>query len=139
MPNQLLSKRFEAFAQESESTSPLYAFLSLTISKDADILALSSHAQQGQPVPNLLFAAVHYLLLQGRDDPLSEYYPSIVSNPKHATYSFESFKNFCNRYKDEIISILQTKLVQTNEVRRCAYLYPSFSYIYNLANKPLAL
>ena len=42
-------------------------------------------------------------------------------------------------YREEIITLLQTKLVQTNEVRRCAYLYPSFSYIFNKVNKPLAL
>lgn len=42
-------------------------------------------------------------------------------------------------YREEIITLLQTKLVQTNEVRRCAYLYPSFNYIFNKVNKPLAL
>lgn len=31
------------------------------------------------------------------------------------------------------------KLVQTNEVRRCAYLYPVFCWIYNKIKKPLSL
>ncbi len=38
-----------------------------------------------------------------------------------------------------MIHLLETRLVQTNEVRRCAYLYPAFCYIYGLAELPLAL
>lgn len=55
------------------------------------------------------------------------------------THSFKHFKNFCKLYRDEIISILKTKLVQTNEVRRCTYLYPSFCYIYDQVKKPVSL
>ncbi len=35
--------------------------------------------------------------------------------------------------------ILKTRLVQTNEVRRCAYLYPAFCTVYEKVQKPLAL
>lgn len=96
-------------------------------------------AREGQPIPNLLFGAVHYLLLNGADHPLKEFYPSIVSNPKSYKQSFKYFKDFCLRYQSEIESIMQSRLVQTNEVRRCAYLYPVFCTIYEKVNKPLAL
>ncbi|QWH18139.1 DUF2332 domain-containing protein [Bacillus mycoides] len=127
-------------ANECKESSPLYEYLSIKISEDEEILTLASYAQPGQPVPNLLLGAVHYLLLKGKDHHLKTYYSSLVENAKtNLDKAFEQFKDFCNEYREEIITLLQTKLVQTNEVRRCAYLYPSFCYIFNKVNKPLAL
>lgn len=138
--NKALSKRFLTFAeQECKGSSSLYEYLSIEISKDETVLALSSHALVGQPVPNLLFGAVHFLLLKGKDHPLKEYYPSLVENPKPFHESFAHFRDFCLTFRDEIISILKTRLVQTNEVRRCAYLYPVFCTIYEKVQRPLAL
>lgn len=135
-----LSKRLFRFAvDECKGASELYEFLSLQIADDEEILQLSSYTQSGQPVPNLLFGAVHYLLLQGKEHELKEYYPSVVYNPRNVKNSFVSFKDFCLKNNEQIIKILQTKLVQTNEVRRCAYLYPAFCYIYEKVKKPLSL
>lgn len=135
-----LSSRFTHFATiECKGISEMYEYLSLEISKDAQILALCSHARSGQPVPNLLFGSVHYLLLQGIEHPLKDFYPSLNADPMPVDQSFVYFKDFCNTYEDEIISLLKSKLVQTNEVRRCAYLYPVFCWIYNQTKKPLSL
>ncbi|KWU62684.1 hypothetical protein AWW70_14800 [Bacillus mycoides] len=120
-------------ANECKGSSVLYEYLSIKISEDEEVLTLASYAQPGQPVTNLLLGAVHYLLLKGKEHSLKNYYQSLVEN------AFYQFKDFCHVYREEIISLLQTKLVQTNEVRRCAYLYPSFCYIFNKVNKPLAL
>ena len=139
MVNTHLTKEFRIFAKDCNGSSPLYEFLSLQISMDTEMLALSAHSQKGQPVPNLFLASVHHLLLNGKAHRLSEYYPNIVAIPKDSMQSFSHFKDFCRLYREEIITLLQTKLVQTNEVRRCAYLYPAFSYIYNQTQKPLAL
>jgi hypothetical protein len=38
-----------------------------------------------------------------------------------------------------MIPLLKEKKVQTNEVRRCSYLYPSFCFIYSQVKKPLSL
>lgn len=84
-------------------------------------------------------AAVHSLLLKGNKHKLSLYYPSLVDKPQPPTESFPHFKDFCLTYRDQIIPILKEKLVQTNEVRRCGYLYPCFSYAYDKVKKPLAL
>lgn len=135
-----LSQRFENFAKfECAGSSELYEFLSLKAAQDEEILELCTNAHEGQPVPNLLFGAVHHLLLKGTPHVLKNFYPSITKQPKQLKDSFEPFKNFCEVYRVEIISLLQSKLVQTNEVRRCGYLYPCFTYIYNKVNKPLAL
>ncbi|RKQ28168.1 DUF2332 domain-containing protein [Oceanobacillus halophilus] len=138
--NEALSKTFLTFAEkECKGSSMLYEYLSIKISKDDELLTICKNAGEGQPIPNLLFGAVHYLLLKGKEHPLKEFYPSVVSNPKAYRYSFEFFKDFCCKYRSEIESILKTRLVQTNEVRRCAYLYPAFCTIYEKAKKPLAL
>lgn len=135
-----LSRKFVTFAErECRDSSPLYESLSLRISQDDELLEICKMAREGQPVPNLLLGAVHYLLMKGTDHPLKDYYPSMVCDPKPYTESFESFKSFCLTYRNEIESILSSKLVQTNEVRRCAYLYPAFGLVHQKTRKPLTL
>lgn len=135
-----LSNRFMAFAEkECRGSSALYEHLSRKIAGDAELLELSSHARKGQPVPNLLLGAVHYLLLKGVDHPLRGFYSSIEQTPRPAEASFPHFKHFCLEHRIQIIELLETKLVQTNEVRRCAYLFPLFNYIHELAGQPLAI
>lgn len=129
MDTTLLSERFGRFAErECKDSSRLYEFLSTEISDDDDLLELSSQCSPGQPVPNLLFASVHYLLLSGTDHELKEFYPSVTGNPRPVEESFPSFKDFCQHYRNEIIALLRSRLVQTNEIRRCTYLYPSFTF-----------
>lgn len=140
MPHTQFSERFKNFAyRECRGSSELYEYLSLKIADDEELLQLSSYARSGQPTPNLFFGAVHYLLLKGTEHSLKNYYPSVVEFPKDKVDSFPHFRSFCQLYREEIIVILKTKLVQTNEVRRCGYLYPCFSHIYSQTNKPLSL
>jgi len=140
LTKEVLSQRFSTFAEnECKGSSELYEFLALEIAQDDDLLELCTNTLNGQPVPNLLFGAVHYLLLRGNEHTLKDFYPSIVAESKPLKDSFVYFKEFCLINKNEIIQLLKTKLVQTNEVRRCAYLYPVFSFIYEKTKKPLAL
>ncbi len=140
MSIEVIAERFKVFAKrECKGSSELYEFLSKKISEDNELLELSSCAKEGQPIPNLFLGAIHYLLLKGTNHELKEYYPSLVVYPRDIHHAILPFKDFCNMYRNEIISILTTKLVQTNEVSRCGYLYPSFSYIYSKVKKPLAL
>ncbi|MFD1021095.1 DUF2332 domain-containing protein [Thalassobacillus hwangdonensis] len=134
------AERFYNFAvSECKGSSDLYRELSLQISEDRDLLQLSLSAREGQPIPNLLLGSVHYLLLKGYDHKLREYYPSITDNARQDNQLFAAFKNFCQENLEELTFLMKNKLVQTNEVRRCAYLYPVFCYIYNQTNRPLSL
>lgn len=129
----ILSEKFKSFSvMECKSSSRLYEHLSLKVSEDGEILELAANAKQGQPVPNLLFGAVHYQLLTGVDHQLKEFYPSIVQNPRKIEDSFIYFKDFCKRYMNEIIPILKNKLLQTNEIRRCSYLFQLFNMFMTL-------
>ncbi|MCM3707259.1 MULTISPECIES: DUF2332 domain-containing protein [Cytobacillus] len=140
MVNPNLVSKFKTFAQyECHRSSDLYEFLSYKIAEDEELLDLASNTRDSQPVPNLFFGAIHYLLLQGIEHELKEFYPSIVEDPGNPRDSFPGFKDFCRLYSQEIKEIVQTRLVQTNEVRRCTYLYPVFAYIFKQTKKPLAL
>lgn len=135
-----MSNRFSVFAtSECKGSSVLYEHLSERIAADNELLRLASYVREGQPVPNLFFGAVHYLLMKGKDHEVREYYGSLVNHSRDALTAFPYFKDFCLKYQHELICILKNKLVQTNEVRRCSYLYPAFCYIYEKTKRPLAL
>lgn len=136
----VIADRFRLFAnRECKGSSELYEVLSLKIADDGELLHIATHAMHGQPIPNLMLSAVHYLLLKGKKHKLMDYYGTVVDCPRAPITVFDDFKDFCMLHKEELVSILQSKRVQTNEVRRCSYLYPAFCYIYEKAKRPLAL
>ncbi|QTM99757.1 DUF2332 family protein [Sediminibacillus dalangtanensis] len=135
----LLSERFQHFSlYECRGSSRLYECLATEIADDDELLRLSGHAREDQPTPNLLLGAVHYLLQQS-DHPLKRFYASLTTVPEKPEKAFYWFKDFCRNHETEIKQLLTEKLVQTNEVRRCAYLYPIFCHIYQQTKHPLSL
>lgn len=140
MDKSVISEQFKTFAvKECRGSSKLYEILSERIAEDEELLELCTHSRKGQPIPNLLFGAVHFLLLKGTQHDLKNFYGSITVTPAGPEQCFPYFKDFCKKYSDEIIAVMKSKLVQTNEVRRCSYLYPSFCFAYEKVRKPLAL
>ncbi len=141
LPTNQIAQAFMRFAaNECRGSSVLNESLSNEIATDVSILTLCEQANSGQPVPNLLFGAVHYLLLSGHQHPLGDYYPCVAIEAKKVDEGrFPSFQQFCTTYETELVALLQTRLVQTNEVRRCAYLYPVFGMISRYSKQPLAL
>lgn len=134
------SAQFAEYVQYFHDSSGLYEFLTVRIAKDKELLTIATHCQPGQPIPNMLFAAVHYLLMNGKADPLSRYYPSLTINHESPDNVFPAFRKFVLTHSKQIIEILETRLVQTNEVRRSSFLYPAFKTVNRLFdNKPLAL
>lgn len=134
-----LSKQFRTFAKnECENSSPLYEHLANKIADDNELLKIATSIPQGQPVPNLLLAGVQYLLSSSKDD-LVHFYPSLTTTPKAISEVYPVFKAFVLSHSDELKTLFQEKLVQTNEIRRCSYLYPMMTEIYESHKKPLAL
>ncbi len=130
---------FLHFAEhEARESSRLYEYLCGQIVHDDELMTLIRDIPQSQPKPNLFFAAMHYLLKK-YEDPLRAYYASLTDHPLPAEQSFQSFRAFALKHQDELRELFQTKLVQTNEVRRASYLYPIMADIYELCGKPLAL
>lgn len=121
-----LAGQFRRFGEYC-GTSPLYARLSRVAAADNALLALAARARPGQPPPNLLFAAVHFLLLSGSLHPLADFYPSVGGTDDGDP--LPAFRDFCQKHDGEIGELLETRRVQTNEVRRCTTLMPAFAQI----------
>jgi hypothetical protein len=140
-PQDALARRFERFARlECHGSSPLYERLSLGIAADPDLLALAAHARAGQPAPNLFLGAVHALLLGGVQHPLARFYPSLTPHPDGEGAPNPPFRDFCLEHAAQIRALIATRLVQTNEVRRCALLLPAFAMVAQRAEgRPLAV
>lgn len=134
-----LSNQFRTFAKnECENSSPLYEHLANRIADDEELLLIASNGAYGQPIPNLFLASVHYLLMANKDDELAFFYPSLTTTLKSIDDVYPFFKKFILSHINEIKALLQERLVQTNEIRRCAYLYPMMTEIYQKHRMPLA-
>ncbi len=140
-PPDVLARRFLHFAErEAAGSSPLYTQLCRHIAEDPEVLALAANVPPGQPTPNLLLAAVHYLLLSGLKHPLADFYPSLTTTPDLTHDPYPAFHQFCLAHAEEIRKLLLTRRVQTNEVARCACLLPAFGLAVRQAQQtPLAL
>jgi hypothetical protein len=122
------------------SRSPLYLSLAMRAAEDNEVLAIASKAWKKEALPNLFFAAAHFLLLKGEHHQLAAFYPSLNNNSKHYDLAYPYFRSFVLEHKNEIHRIITTRSVQTNEVGRCAILIPAFELVAREAkNRPLAL
>jgi len=134
-PEQRLSEWFLRFSDQA-TASPMYHDLSKQIAGDAELLRLANFADPLQPAPNLFLAAVHFLLMRYPTEFLSIYYPSLGGHFHPSLEMFQAFQKFCQKFEAEIQELLQTKLVQTNEVQRCALLLPALNLISQKLNHP---
>jgi hypothetical protein len=137
-----LSAAFRRFAayETRQNLSPLYERLSGIVAEDRELLELASNAMPGQPPPNILFAAVQDVLTEHTDDPLAAWYPALANGRKPAGNLGLAFRAFALGRQDAIVPLLQMRMVQTNEVRRSALLFPAFVEVQHEAGgHPLAL
>ncbi|MGU3469744.1 DUF2332 family protein [Paenibacillus sp. D51F] len=96
---------FRFAENECRGSSPLYECLAVHIARDKELLKLASFCGEGQPVPNLLLGAVHYLLLSGFEHNLREFYGSMTEAPRSFGEAFPRFKSFCRLHRHELIPI----------------------------------
>ena len=119
--------------------SPTYEELAYGVSANDDLLEIAAHTRPHQPAPNMLFAAVQYLLLGGLDHPLAAHYPIIAGRQRPLAPAFPHFREFCLQHQERIVELVRTRRTQTNVVRRCTCLLPAFSIICRETPSPLAL
>jgi len=77
-----------------------------------------------RPPPNLMFAGVQYLLMEGAGPELSAYYRSLVEEPLPALEVGPVFREFVLEHEERIVEMGNTRDTQTNECRRCVALLP---------------
>lgn len=142
-----LPEEFRRFARGVERDgAPRYAGICRGIATDPWLLDLVAQAPPDQRRPNIILAAVHYLLLGGADHPLAAWYPTVAAlhgQPVGATCApfddvdgapladgiFTAFASFCRAHRDELALLIATRATQTNEVGRCTALLPALSTV----------
>jgi hypothetical protein len=134
-----ISKEFSQYAdRDYRGSSRLYESLSSFVSSDTELLEIASHGQSA--LPNLFFGAVHFLLMHHKNERLALYYVSLHGPKQIDDDLFPLFRSFCIQHRSELIEIISSRIVQTNEVSRCAYLYPAFTVVAKMCrNAPLGL
>ena len=73
-----------------------------------------------------MFGAARFLLLQEAPAPLARFHADLSAGIADPSDAFPAFRDFCLGNRQEVVSVLTTRLMQTNEVGRCAYLLPAF-------------
>src|SRR2546427_13057424 len=86
--------------------------------KIRELLALAAECRKGERIPNLLFAAIHYLLLTGSSHPLARFYKSLGGSFAGHEDPFPDFRSFCLQQSERLRELVAARLVQTNEVMR---------------------
>ena len=110
------------FTREAERVgAPLYACLSRGVGADAELRAFANGVRKGQPPANILFAAVHFLLLRGAQHPLRRFFANLNGGKvEDGEDPFPVFKAFVAQYRDELAPLGQTAAVtgRTADVSR---------------------
>ena len=135
VPREELSRQWEVFAErECRGYSSLYESICRSVAVDDDLLALVESGPRSARQPNVLLAAVHYLLLGGADHPLAEVYAGTSR-----TDPAPQFRDFCLTHRDAVLALLATRHTQTNECGRSAAIVPALMWVARQLGEPLAL
>lgn len=115
---------YEDFARwgRHATGSPLYQTLAAQVADDDELLEVVGQIER-TPRPNMLFAAVQFLL--GPEDRLAQFYASRTESPMPPEEAFAHFKRFVLDNSDRILDLGRTRYIQTNEVKRVAALLPA--------------
>jgi len=120
-----------------EMRAPLYDALARHIADSPHHLLAMAHARQSNI--RLLLSAIHHLILLGDLHPLSQWFPTVGGAREPDADLIDAFEDFVASRASAIEQSLQTRGVQTNEVRRCAALWCAFTVAAEKTDKPLAL
>lgn len=120
--------------------APIYQQMAAGAAADPELLAIAATATPGQNPPSLLLGAAQFLLADHCDHPLARFYPALTGQPAPSDNPYPALRDFVLAHRNQIIAIVATRLVQTNEPARSSYLYPALLAAQHLGGgKPLAL
>ncbi len=104
--------------------SPIYERIADAVAGDPEVLGLFSEAPPGAHLPPAPLGAVRYLLLDGLDHPLGEVYGGRSSADPGPL-----FLDLCRAHRSDLLALLQTRRVQTNDCGRSAILGPALTWV----------
>ena len=130
-----LARQLRDLAEQMFSRLPLYRRLAEASASDLDVVGRLLLAPSERRVPNLLLAAVHDVLLAGRQDVLADWYPSVPAVRGEGHHRARTvghgrddpwphFRRLALE-DDEVADRLATRGTQTNEVGRSLALLPA--------------
>jgi hypothetical protein len=130
---------WEYFIGETQrSGAPLYTKIIQGVAQDEDMKSLAYTARGGQPPANILLGAVHYLLLKGATDPLRRFYPNLNGGKQiEGEDPYPCFKAFVESHRAELAPLIASRVTNTNEVGRSAFLHLGFRAVARAARTPL--
>lgn len=131
-----LIKRFRHFAEMECPEEPLYEALCRIVADDPALLGLLSDTPDEQQRPNLWLAAVHDLVLAGESHPLAAYYASVGGRRAPDADLAACVRSFATRHEAALRQLMRTRTTQTNEIGRCAVLWPALHAIAARAGTP---
>jgi len=126
---QAWAQQYRQFAAQECTEDPLYVALCLCVAESPELLALMSHAQACQARPNLLLAALHERVLAGVRHALAAYYPSVGGQRRPDAALAACLLEFVRAERPQLLELLRLRSTQTNEIGRCAVLWPALSAI----------
>ena len=134
LPSQLQvwAQRFGHFAQVDCPQDPLYVAICQAIADTPELLALMSLAPPTQARVNLLLAAIHERVLAGEPHELAGYFPSVGGARLPDEGLPGVLLDFVRGQRPAIEAHLRHSKTQTNEIGRCAVLWPALQHIARL-------
>ena len=113
---------------------PLYDVLARRLADDDAMLErYVAAAPRDRLVGVLLFAAVKYLVSRDAESPLARIYAGGEGD------AWPAFRAVLATRQDELVALLETRRIQTNEVGRAAVLLPALGLVERRLGGPLAL
>ena len=120
--------------------APLYQALARMVAGDDALLDLAAATRPGQQPPNMLFGAVHLIVLRNPGLPFARFFASVRGDDAEPPAgAVAEFTAFCAEHRDEIAQTLRTRLVQTNVPGRGAALRLAMATIAGRSERPLSL
>ena len=104
--------------------SPIYERIADAVAGDRDLLELLREAPPAAHLPPAPLGAVRYLLLDGLDHPLGEVYGG-----RSDADPGPLFLDLCRAERANLLALLQTRRVQTNDCGRSAILGPGLTWV----------
>lgn len=125
MDSQALSTLLGRFGREECSQEPLYVALCEIAARDDRALALLAEAPPEQRKVNLLLAALHERVLAGAAPELAAYYRSAGGEREPDAGLGAALSACLAREWPVLLNHLRHGATQTNEIARCAALWPA--------------
>lgn len=119
-----LAQAFLQFARIECPHDACYVAICHAVAESPELLGLMLHAPATQRRPNLFLASVHDLLLREPAHPLAVYFQSLGGACAPDAQLGVRLKDLVAQHPSEMVALLSQRHTQTNEIGRCAVLWP---------------